>query len=151
MLQEGGEEEEELHPGQTLSEANPATCRKWNEGISLDKLFLFVQEVSRKKAVWSLPLIWIMQDRCQERKHCGSLLDKVTLKSDVSGGFMRKCSGEDAAQSLCLMDDGVSEGQVFPVSNLHLSVSYDPPQLLLDLILDLWILGHKQKSPSQCS
>ena len=28
VLKEGGEEEEEFHPGQTLSQTNPATCER---------------------------------------------------------------------------------------------------------------------------
>lgn len=110
VLQEGGEEDEELHPGQTLSGTNPATwerrqrktlkssastwtsgsdwlnsptCRKRHEGGSLDKLPIFVQKVSRIKAVWVLPLTLIIQNWCQERIHCGPLYTTQTLKSFI--------------------------------------------------------------------
>lgn len=103
VLQEGGEEDEELHLGQALTGTSPATCereregrtservrptreripnshfllsrtcRKRHEGVSLDKLPIFVQEVGGMKGVRTLPLGVVAQDRCQERIHCGSL------------------------------------------------------------------------------
>lgn len=63
------------------------------------------------------------------------LFNKVSLEVDVSASFVRKRNREDVSQSLCLMDDGISERQVLSVSNLDLTVSYDLPQLLLDLVL----------------
>ncbi len=111
-----------------------------------------------------------------------NLFNEVALESDVFGGFVRKCHGDDAGQPLCLVDDSVSEGQVLPVLDLNLTISNHPAHFLLDpiweirsfsfnedeffcwkahccldcgdlklLTLYFWILGHKQKSPSQCS
>ncbi len=58
----------------------------------------------------------------------------MTLESDVLACFVRKRHGEDAGQSLCLMDDSISEGQILPVLKLHWTTSYHPAQLLLDLV-----------------
>lgn len=49
------------------------TCGKRHEGISLDKLPIFIQEVGGMKGVWTLPLSVITQDGWQERIHCGPL------------------------------------------------------------------------------
>lgn len=62
-LKERREEQEELHPGQTLSQTNPAPCRKGYESISLDKLALLIKEVFWVKAVWFLPFTFILQNR----------------------------------------------------------------------------------------
>lgn len=62
------------------------------------------------------------------------LFNKVALEGDVSAGLVRKSHGGDVSQSLCLMDDGVGEGQVLPVLDLNLTTSYHPAQLLLDLV-----------------
>lgn len=49
------------------------TCRKGHEGIALHKLSVFVQKVSRIEAMWTFPFGLIVQDRGQERNHCGPL------------------------------------------------------------------------------
>lgn len=59
------------------------------------------------------------------------------MKVDVLAGLVGQGVGDDVAHPLCLMDDGVGERQVLPVSDLHLTVSHDPLQLLLDLV---WLL-----------
>ena len=51
------------------------------------------------------------------------LLNEVSLEGDILTCFARKGYREDVSQSLCLMDDGVGEGQVLPVLNLHLTTS----------------------------
>jgi len=68
---------------------------------------------------------------CRELQ--SDLLDEVTLEGDVLAGPVRY-HGEDAGQPLRLVDDGVCEGQVLPVLDLHLATSYRPAQLLLDLV-----------------
>lgn len=55
------------------------TCRKCHEGITLQEVSIFVQEVGRMKALWFLPFILIMEDRCQERKHHGSLKTQLHI------------------------------------------------------------------------
>ena len=62
------------------------------------------------------------------------LLNDITLKGDILGSSVRKCHWGDAGQSLCLMDDSVGEVQVLPVLDLHLTTSYLPAHLFLDLV-----------------
>ena len=38
------------------------TCRKWHEGISLDKFTVLIQEVGRVEGVWGLPFTLIIQN-----------------------------------------------------------------------------------------
>ena len=54
------------------------------------------------------------------------LLNEVAVEVDVLAGSVRNCHGDDVGQSLCLVDDSVSEGQVPPVLDLHLTTSYHP-------------------------
>jgi len=66
-----------------------------------------------------------------------NLFNEVTLEGDVFGSFVWKPLWHDVGQSLCLMDDSVGEGQVLPVFHLHLTTSYHPAQLLLDLVWEI--------------
>ncbi|PWA27424.1 hypothetical protein CCH79_00000641, partial [Gambusia affinis] len=120
------------------------TGRKRQEGVTLYKFAIFVQKVSRVKAVGFLPLTGVMKDgkvlsptcrtnslfadhlpsnrpalklhsagfhtffQTAEQQHPPDLVDEVTLEGDVSAGFVRQRGGNDAGQSLCLMDHGVA-------------------------------------------
>ena len=65
------------------------------------------------------------------------LLNEVTLEGDVLAGSARKCHGGDVGQSLCLMDESVSEGQDLPVLEPNLTMSDHPAQLLLELVFEM--------------
>ncbi len=43
------------------------------------------------------------------------LSNKISLEGHICGGDVRNRHGKDIRQSLCLMDDSVSVGQVLPV------------------------------------
>lgn len=62
------------------------------------------------------------------------LLDEVAPEGDVPTSFVRDGHGNDVGQSLCLMDDCVSVGQVLPVLHPDLTASHHMTQLLLDLV-----------------
>ena len=63
-----------------------------------------------------------------------NLFNEVTLEGDVLAGFVGQGHGGDVGQSLRLMDDGVGEGKVLPVFDLHLTTSDHLAQLLPDLV-----------------
>ena len=69
-----------------------------------------------------------------KRLRATDLFDKVALEGDVSAGFVRNWYGDNAGESLCLMNDGVSVGQVLPVIYSDLAASNHPAQLILDLV-----------------
>jgi len=50
-----------------LNNHDEQTCREYHEGISVDKLSLFIQEVGRVEWEWILPFVLIMQDRREQR------------------------------------------------------------------------------------
>lgn len=75
--------------------------------------------------------VWILID----------LFNKVALKGDVLAGLVRDGQGNNVAQPLWLVDDGVSERQVLPILHSDLSASHHPGQLLLDLV---WVQGNKE-------
>lgn len=62
------------------------------------------------------------------------LWDEVTLESHILAGPMRQCHGQDVGKSLGLVDDGVSEGQVPPVLQMHQATSNYLVDLLMHLI-----------------
>ena len=62
------------------------------------------------------------------------LLNEVALEGDVLAGGVRECHGNDVGQSLGLMDDGISVGQVLPVICPDLPTPYRAAQLLMDLV-----------------
>lgn len=49
------------------------TCRKGHEGLSLDEFTILVQEVGGVEVVRGLPLVLVIQDRGQKRKHSSPL------------------------------------------------------------------------------
>lgn len=119
VLQQGAEEDEELHLSQTLSQTYPATCerqqrkkkgvickrrecwkeelnsptcRKRHEGISLDKLSIFAQKVRRIKFEWLLPLSLIVEDGGQQRVDRGPL-ERDTVRSLSPSHRFYSCRG----------------------------------------------------------
>ncbi|KAA8585118.1 hypothetical protein FQN60_003812 [Etheostoma spectabile] len=95
-----------LSPRHTL---RPENEKKGHEGVSPDKFTLLIQEVGRVE---------------------------VTLEGDVTAGFVRNGYGGNVGQSLCLMDDSISVGQVLPVLYSDLSATDHPAQLCLKLTPD---------------
>ena len=69
------------------------------------------------------------------------LSNKIALEGHICAGDVRNRDGKDIRQSLCLMDDSVSVGQVHPVLYLDLTASNHPAQFLLDLV---WKLENKR-------
>lgn len=51
------------------------------------------------------------------------LLDEVSMKGDISVGFVGNRHGDDVCQSLYFVDDGVGVREVFPVIYPHLTAS----------------------------
>lgn len=49
------------------------TCRKGHEGVSLDEFTILIQEVGGVEGVRGLPLVLVIQDRGQKRKHSSPL------------------------------------------------------------------------------
>jgi hypothetical protein len=62
------------------------------------------------------------------------LFNEISLEGDISAGGVRDGHGYNIGQSLGLMDHCISIGQVLPVLYQGLTTSYDPADLLLDLI-----------------
>lgn len=119
----------------------------------------------RVEGVRAFPFTLIMQDRSQERKHNRVLkakqepiyrlhlffyavkckltenntdfFDKVSLEGDIPAGFVWNGHGNDARQSLRLMDHSIGEREVFTIFCPNVTASDHPGQLLLDLVWEI--------------
>lgn len=68
---------------------------------------------------------------------CSDLFKEMSLNCDVLSSSARKRHGKNICHPLCFMDHSVGVGQVSPVGHLNLTISYDFPQLVLNLVLQV--------------
>ena len=84
-VQQGGEEEEHLHPGEHLPEAHPPPDAEGQEVLGFGDLALRVDEPGRVELLRLVPQVGVHVHGVEQRHDLGVLGEYVTVEVDVPG------------------------------------------------------------------
>lgn len=149
-MQKGGEEQEELHPGQTLTNAGPLSKGEGNKVVCFLEAAIFIQKVSWIKLLWVGKLLLIQHDGRQHREYSSTLGDDIVSEFCVLDHSMGQTGRKESDVSLNLMQYSIGVRQLHLV--LHaggLVASNHTVKFLMNFGLHLWILHKEQEPESQ--